>query len=325
MFSGVHKSGFALSFQGCISHNPRMKDKPPITSTEAADKRGKDLDCKSSTEILELIADGQERAAAAARKAIPAITAAAEDAVQRLLRSNGRLVYVGSGTPARLSVVDGTELTPTYGWPAVRMEFVISGGMGSLTKAVEGAEDDAQAAVDAISKLKLTRDDVVICVSASGSTPFALAALTAAKATGAQTIAFASNADAPMLKAADYPVFLDSGPEPVTGSTRMNAGTAQKAALNMLSTLIMVKLNHVYDNLMVDMQLTNAKLRRRAVRMIGEITGCTENDAADALKKADDSIKLAVLVVKGLEPDAGRDLLKQHDGNLRAALARMNP
>ena len=302
-----------------------MKHSQPIANTEAADARGKGLDQKSSIEILDLIADGQERATAAARKAIPAIAAAAEDAAQRLIRSNGRLVYVGSGTPARLSVVDGTELTPTYGWPAVRMEFVISGGMGSLTKAVEGAEDDAQAAVDAIDKLNLTRDDVCICVSASGSTPFALAALKAAKARGAQTIAFASNADAPMLKEADYPVFLDSGPEPVTGSTRMNAGTAQKAALNMLSTLIMIKLNHVYDNLMVDMQLTNAKLRRRAVRMIGEITGCTADDAAEALKRSGDSIKLAVLVVKGVEPEAGRSLLQRHDGNLRLALTKINP
>lgn len=299
-----------------------MKNNALIANTEVADSRGKGLDQKSGIEILELIADGQERAAAAARKAIPVLAAAAEDAAGRLIRSNGRLVYVGSGTPARLSVVDGTELTPTYGWPAVRMEFVISGGMGSLTKAVEGAEDDAQAAIDAISKLNLTRDDVVICVSASGSTPFALAALKAAKATGAQTIAFASNADAPMLKEAAYAVFLDSGPEPVAGSTRMNAGTAQKAALNMLSTLIMVKLNHVYDNLMVDMQLTNAKLRRRAVRMIGEITGCAEADAADALKRSDDSIKLAVLVVKGMEPDEGRALLKACDGNLRRALTR---
>lgn len=302
-----------------------MKRKQAITNTEAADVRGKDLDQKSSAEILSLIADGQDRATAAARKAIPVIAAAAEDAAKRLIRSNGRLVYVGSGTPARLSVVDGTELTPTYDWPAIRTEFVISGGMGALTRAVEGAEDDPQAAIDAINALKLTRDDVCICVSASGSTPFALAALRAAKAAGAQTIAFASNQDAPMLQEADYAVFLDSGPEPIAGSTRMNAGTAQKAALNMLSTLIMVRLNHVYDNLMVDMQLTNAKLRRRAVRMIGEITGCTDEDAAEALKKAGDSIKLAVLVVKGMAPEAGRDLLKQHDGNLRTVLAQLKP
>jgi N-acetylmuramic acid 6-phosphate (MurNAc-6-P) etherase len=133
------------------------------------------------------------------------------------------------------------------------------------------------------------------------------------------------NPDAPLLKDADFGVFLDSGPEPVAGSTRMNAGTAQKAALNMFSTLTMVKLSRVYDNLMVDMQLTNAKLRKRAARMICDITGCANDEAVAALAKAGDSIKLAVLVTRGVEPQAGRDLLRAHDGNLRRALMAIKP
>lgn len=288
--------------------------------TEQADQRNKGLDQWPGEQVLTAIVEGQERAVAAARKAIPVIAAAAEDAARRLRNPAGRLIYVGAGTPARLSVLDGTELTPTYGWPKVRMEFVIAGGPDALTKAVEGAEDDAAAAVTAIENLNLTRHDVCIAVSASGSTPFTLAALKAAKSRGAQTIAFASNPDAPMLKEADFPVFLDSGPEPVTGSTRMNAGTAQKAALNMFSTLTMVKLSRVYENLMVDMQLTNAKLRRRATRMISEITGCTPAEATAALSQAQDSIKLAVLVAKGATPEHGRVILDHNDGNLRQAL-----
>jgi N-acetylmuramic acid 6-phosphate etherase len=293
--------------------------------TEQADARHKGLDQWPGEQILTAIVEGQERAIAATRKAIPVIAAAAEDAAIRLRNPAGRLIYVGAGTPARLSVLDGTELTPTYGWPKVRMEFVIAGGPGALTQAVEGAEDDAAAAVAAIEKLNLTRHDVCIAVSASGTTPFTVAALRAAKARGAQTIGFASNPDAPLLKDADFGVFLDSGPEPVAGSTRMNAGTAQKAALNMFSTLTMVKLSRVYDNLMVDMQLTNAKLRKRAARMICDITGCANDEAVAALAKAGDSIKLAVLVTRGVEPQAGRDLLQAHDGNLRRALMAIKP
>lgn len=294
-------------------------------NTEAADRRNKGLDQWSGAQVLATIAAGQERAASCARAAIPVIAAAAEEAAHRLRGGQGRLIYAGAGTPARLAVLDGTELTPTYGWPSARMAFVIAGGPTALTRAVEGAEDDSQAAIDAVNDLKLTPDDVCIAVSASGTTPFTVAALRAAKAAGALAIGFASNPDTPLLKDADFGVLLDSGPEPIAGSTRMNAGTAQKAALNMLSTLTMVKLHRVYDNLMVDMQLTNAKLRKRAVRMIADIAGCTPDEATAALSRADNSIKLAVLVARGATPDDGKALLAGHAGNLRRALEDMRP
>lgn len=293
--------------------------------TESADARYKNIDQWPGDQVLLAIIESQEKSVTAARAAIPVMAAAAEEAANRLRDSKGRLVYIGAGTPARLAVQDGSELTPTYGWPRVRLAFVIAGREKALLQPVEGAEDDEQAARDAIAELKLTRDDVCIAVSASGTTPFTVAGMRAAKAAGAQTIGIASNPDTPLLTDADYAIFLDSGPEPVAGSTRMNAGTAQKVALNMISTLTMIKLSRVYDGMMVDMELTNAKLRKRAIRMIGEITGCAPAEATTALAQAGDSIKLAVLVVKGLAPEEGRTLLRNCDGNLRTALIRLQP
>jgi N-acetylmuramic acid 6-phosphate etherase len=295
------------------------------SKTETADSRFKGIDQWPGDQVLLAIIESQEKSVTAARAAIPVMAAAAEEAANRLRGSKGRLVYIGAGTPARLAVQDGSELTPTYGWPRVRLAFVIAGREKALLQPVEGAEDDVQAALDAIAELNLTRDDVCIAVSASGTTPFTLEAMRAAKALGAQTIGIANNPDTPLLQDADFAIYLDSGAEPVAGSTRMNAGTAQKVALNMISTLTMIKLSRVYDGMMVDMELTNAKLRKRALRMIGDITGCTPDEAKDALAKAGDSIKLAVLVVKGLAPAEGRTLLQNCEGNLRTALIRLQP
>ncbi|MBU0800720.1 MAG: N-acetylmuramic acid 6-phosphate etherase [Alphaproteobacteria bacterium] len=295
------------------------------TKTETADDRFKGIDQWPGDQVLLAVIESQEKSVTAVRAAIPMMAAAADEAAKRLRGTQGRLVYIGAGTPARLAVQDGSELTPTYGWPRVRLAFVIAGREKALLQPVEGAEDDVQAALDAIAELNLTRDDVCIAVSASGTTPFTVAAMRAAKARGAQTVGIASNPDTPLLQDADFALFLDSGAEPVAGSTRMNAGTAQKVALNMFSTLTMIKLSRVYDGMMVDMELTNAKLRKRAVRMIGEITGCTADEATQALSKAGDSIKLAVLVVKGLAPEEGKTLLKNCDGNLRNALIQLRP
>lgn len=291
-----------------------------LTRTETADDKYRGIDQWPAASVLDAIAEAQAQAVASVKAVIPVIAAAADDAAARLRGGTGRMVYCGAGTSIRLAVQDGSELTPTYGWPARRLGFVIAGGEGALLTPVEGAEDDMDEGTRAARALKLDASDVCVCVSASGATPFTLAAMRAAKAQGALTVGIASNPDVPLATEAAYGLFLDSGPEPVAGSTRMNAGTAQKVALNMLSTLIMIRLGHVYDGRMVDMLPTNAKLRRRAVRMVAEITGCPEDAAAQALGRAGDSIKLAVLIVKGANPEDGRRLLRDQGGDLRRAL-----
>ena len=296
------------------------QEQPP---TEASDPRYHGIDEWPADQVLLAVLAAQESAVTAIRLAIPAMALAAEEAAHRLTDPKGRILYIGAGTPGRLGVQDGVELAPTYGW--LRTEFVIAGREKALTQSVEGAEDDAAAAEAQIAALNLTSADVCIAVSASGQTPFTVAACKAAQTAGAQTIGISSNENSPLLQEAEHKVFIASGPEPVAGSTRMNAGTAQKVALNMISTLIMMRLGHVYDGLMVDVQLTNAKLRDRAEKMIATITKCTEDEAVATLEKSGGKVKLAVLIVKGLTPEQGVERLAQNGGNLRRVLESLQP
>ena len=194
--------------------------------TEQIDPRFADLDSWSATEMIAAMYEGQLAAAGAVRGALGAIAAAVEDAVPAL-RRGGRVVYVGAGTSARIGVQDGSELPPTYDWPADRVVFVIAGGLDALVRSIEGAEDNEAAGTQAIVNAKISADDVVIGVAASGTTPFTIAALRAAHAAGAVTIAVANNADAPIFTAARHKILVETGSEAVAGSTRMNAGTAQ--------------------------------------------------------------------------------------------------
>jgi N-acetylmuramic acid 6-phosphate etherase len=263
--------------------------------------------------------EGQLAAAGAVRGALGAITAAVEDAVPALGRG-GRIVYVGAGTSGRIGVQDGSELPPTYDWPADRVVFVIAGGLDALVRSIEGAEDNEAAGTKAIANANVVANDVVLGVAASGTTPFTIAALRAAHAMGAVTIAVANNADAPIFATARHKILVDTGSEPVAGSTRMNAGTAQKIVLNLFSTAVMVKMGRVYRGLMVDMRARNAKLRRRAVAIVRQIVGCTESDAARHLERADGDLKTAILLGLGLGPGEATQLLKRHSGNLRGAI-----
>ncbi len=290
--------------------------------TEQADPRYKGMDEWSGDRVLQTILDAQVHAVKSIQATIPAMTSAAEIAALRLQggNRNGRLVYIGAGTPARLGFQDGAELTPTFGWSRMRLAFVIAGGEQALTRAVEGAEDDTSAAQDQIAALNLTENDVCLAISASGTTPFTVEACRAARAAGALTIGISSNLQSPLLQTAEHAVLTDTGPEPVAGSTRMSAGTAQGVALKMISTLIMIRLGHVYDGYMVDVLTTNEKLRKRAVLMVQDITGCQDSEARTALAAAAGNVKLAVLVTTGLSPDEGRAVLEKSDNNLRKAL-----
>jgi N-acetylmuramic acid 6-phosphate etherase len=267
--------------------------------------------------------EGQLAAAAAVQSQAGAIAAAAEAAADRLRDGTGRLIYVGAGTSGRLAVQDGVELGPTYDWPEQRTVYALAGGMEALLASVEGAEDDGAAGEAEIARAGAGARDVVIGVAASGRTPYTLGAVRAGTVAGALTIAIASNAGTPLLEAADHPLFLDTGAEVVAGSTRMKAGTAQKIALNLLSTAIMLRLGRIYKGMMIDMRVSNEKLRGRAATIVREISGVDEASAATALNRAGGRIKLAALIALGLGADEATQLLRENGDNLRGALTRV--
>jgi len=291
--------------------------------TETVDPRFADVDRWPTLSVVETMLEGQLAAIAALKGQTGAIAAAAEAAALRM-HKGGRLVYAGAGTSGRLAVQDGVELTPTYNWPSERLVFLVAGGTGALLRSVEGAEDNVEAAREEVAAAEVGPNDVLIAVAASGRTPYAVAALEAARARGALTIAIANNPDTPLLAAADHPIVADTGAEIVAGSTRMKAGTAQKAALNMLSTAIMLRCGLVHRGLMVNMRISNEKLFQRARRMVATLTGIDEARAADALELADKDLRRAVLIARGLSPQDAADRLAQAGGDLGDVLAALD-
>ena len=292
-------------------------------STEDVSPRYLDMDVWSTGEQVAALHESQLTAVAALTPVLPAIGRAVDEAAARL-RRGGRLIYVGAGTSARIGVQDGAELLPTFNWPARQVAFVIAGGEQALLRAVENAEDSAEAGMRRIEELNVGRDDVVIGLAASGTTPFTVAALNAARARGALTIGIANNAGTLLLQSCDHPIPIETGPEAIAGSTRLKAGTAQKVALNLISTAVMLRLNRVYRGMMVDMRPTNHKLRQRSEQMVARIAECPPKLAADALVAAGGDIKTAALIAKGLDRDAASDLIRRHDGNLRTAIAELD-
>ncbi len=294
-----------------------------MLETEAASARYRGLDAWSGREILEALWEGQAAAVAAVRAALPALERAAEVAAARLRSAEGRLVYAGAGCAGQLALLDALELAPTFGWPPARLAVLLAGGLPTGLAANGGPEDDAGVGRRELEALAVGAADVVIGVAASGTTPYTLAVLEAARARGALTVALASNPGTPLLEAAEHPVLLDTGAEVVAGSTRLKAGTAQRAALGLLSTLLMTRLGRVFDGHMVDMHIDNAKLRSRGLRVLEAIAGCDRAAAEAALARTGDRVKPAVLVLRGLAPDVAERLLAEAGGSLRTALARL--
>lgn len=292
-------------------------------STELISQRYTGLDLWPTRDAVQAMIEGQLAAAAAVQSQTHAIAAAAEAAADRLRGDTGRLVYIGAGTSGRLAVQDGVELGPTYDWPEDRTLYLLAGGLDAMLTGVEGAEDDEATAEAEIAHAGITAHDVAIGVAASGRTPYTLAALRAARAPGALAIGIASNAGTPILEAAEHPILIETGPEIVAGSTRMKAGTAQKIALNLLSTAIMLRLGRIHDGLMVDMRLSNRKLRARAAGMVSQITGADRGAAEAALERSGGRIKPASLIALGAAPDQARQLLDRAGGNLRDALSAL--
>ncbi|MEH3116320.1 MAG: N-acetylmuramic acid 6-phosphate etherase [Methylorubrum populi] len=292
--------------------------------TEDASARYVDLDAWGGPDILQALWEGQLAAVAAVGPSLPAIDAAAR-AAEPGLREGGRLVYAGAGTSARIGVQDGAELPPTFDWPEERLGFAIAGGEGALLRAVEDAEDSGADGAAWIARADIGCRDVVVGLAASGTTPFTVQALKAARDRGAVTVGVSNNPEAPILREAAHGILAATGAEVLAGSTRLKAGTAQKVILNLFSTLLMIRLGRVYRGRMVAMRATNRKLRARGVAMVGELAACDAETAEAALARADGDIKRAVLIAGGTSPARADDLLLRHDGSLRRALDETGP
>lgn len=289
------------------------------TETPAQDHA--QLDQYPTTELVNALVDDQLNAVNAVRAAAPRLAAAVAAALPRI-EAGGRLVYVGAGTSGRLGLLDSVELYPTFSWPHGRAVALLAGGSDAMFVAVEGAEDDAEQGAADLDSVNLTADDVVLLIAASGATPYVLGALRRARALGALTIGFANNVDAPVAGEAEIGITLDTGPEIISGSTRLKAGTSQKIALNSFSSALMVRLNKVYGNLMVDLKATNAKLVRRAIRLTSFATGASEEAARAVLEQCDFHVKTAIVALsKQTGVEQARALLEAARGSVRQALA----
>jgi N-acetylmuramic acid 6-phosphate etherase len=289
-----------------------------IPDTEASSDRFAEIDAWDTPTVLAALWEGQLAAVAAVASALPALSRAVEAAAGRL-RVGGRLVYVGAGTSGRIGVQDAVELVPTFGWPQDRLVTLMAGGDAALLRSLDDVED--QDAEGAAAVQSLGAPDVLVGLAASGSTRFTVAATREARLRGCLTIGVANSVATPLLEVAELAVLLDTGAEAVAGSTRMKAGTAQKVALNLFSTALMLRLGRVYRGQMVDMQVRNDKLRQRAERMLVRLAGCSNGDARVALDAAGGTVKVAMLVLRGMTREQAEAALAQHGGDLRQALA----
>lgn len=299
-----------------------MLKKGKLAATERRNLRSRGLDLKSSLQIVRVINAEDARVAAAVRRELPHIARAVE-VIARALARGGRLIYIGAGTSGRLAVLDASEIPPTFGVPRTLVQGVIAGGRRALTDAVEGAEDDAAQGARDLQARKVSAKDVIVGLSASGSTPYVLGALAYARKRGAKTMAIACNQGTLAGRAAHIAIEIGVGPEVIAGSTRMKSGTAQKMALNMLSTAAMVRLGHVYDNWMINVAKTNRKLRRRAVRILTEATGAGVAEAEQTMRQSGHDLRVALVsIFKKVNAREAQRVLKASEGNLRNALAK---
>lgn len=290
-----------------------------LPQTEAINPQTAGLDTLSTFDLVRVLAE-QQRTAVEAVLTRADVLAIAVDEISARLRAGGRLHYVGAGTSGRLGFLDASEMPPTFGTPPDLVCGHIAGGRDALTRAIEGAEDDYDAGVMEV-RDHVTSGDAVVGISASGGAPYVLGALAESRRIGAWTLGVANSEGSPLLSAGDLGLALVTGAEPLTGSTRLKAGTSQKVLLNTLSTATMVRLGKVYDNLMIDVVATNAKLRKRAQRLVMQLTGVEEDAARELLAASNGRVKTAV-VMQRLAADASeaRAILERAGGSLRAAL-----
>jgi N-acetylmuramic acid 6-phosphate etherase len=288
--------------------------------SELRNPASKNLDRLSALQIVRLMNREDRKVAVAVGHALPAIARAVDVIVQSVQRG-GRLIYVGAGSSGRIAVLDAAECPPTFGTSPKLVQTLIAGGRAAITRAVEGAEDSPANAERDLRKIKLTRNDVVAGICASGTTPYVLGALRFASKTGAATIAITVNRNTPVARLADVLIATDVGPEVLTGSTRLKSGTSQKMVLNMLSTAAMVRLGHVYENLMIDVKASNRKVSQRTVRILADASGKSMSASEHALRQAGHNLRVALVMLK-LRVDAADATrrLRAAKGHLRAAL-----
>jgi N-acetylmuramic acid 6-phosphate etherase len=285
--------------------------------TEQQNPKTLSIDQLSTFEVLERINDEDATVASAVRRALPEITRAV-DAITERLRGGGRLLYVGAGTSGRLGVLDAVECVPTFSTPPELVLGLIAGGTAALTRSVENVEDMRENGGQELRALELSERDAVVGLAASGRTPYVLGAVETANEIGAVTIGIACNFPSPLLDLVQIPIGVVTGPEVITGSTRMKAGTAQKMVLNMLSTATMVQLGKVYGNLMVDLQVTNAKLADRARRIVAKLAEVDEAESAQLLAQTGNRVKAAIVMKRlGVSPEEAQARLQQANGRLR--------
>jgi N-acetylmuramic acid 6-phosphate etherase len=291
-----------------------------MLKTETPSTQHTQLDLYSAEELVGALVDDQALAVQAVKAASASISAAVEAMAPRIA-AGGRLIYVGAGTSGRLGILDSVELYPTFSWPHQRAVALLAGGLGAMFEAVEGAEDDRNKGAADLRLLYPNYNDVILLLAASGTTPYVLGAMQAARTVGSLTVGIANNAGTPLLAGADVGICLDTGAEVISGSTRLKAGTAQKIVLNTLSSALMVRLNKVYGNLMVDLQATNAKLTERALSLTMHATGADAGAARNALEQCQYQVKVAlIMLLKSQGAAEAQTLLDHHSGNVRAAL-----
>jgi len=294
-------------------------------ATEKTNPASADLDLKPSLQVARIINSEDAKVAAAVKRVLPQI-AQAIDIIASALQRGGRLIYVGTGTSGRIAALDAAECPPTFDTHRQTVQFIIAGGVRALSAAVEADEDSPKLGEREIAKRKPGRTDVVVGIAASGRTPFTVAAIAYARRHGAQTIAVTCNRNSPLEKAADLAIVTEVGPEVISGSTRMKAGTAQKMVLNMLTTGTMILLGKTYGNLMVDLKATNNKLKDRSERIVVEVCGVTREEARKLLQAADKSVKTAIVMQKlGVSREEAEAALARAGGVIRRAIPDAPP
>lgn len=302
--------------------NPRdLRAELETLTTEAFRPELADIDRLPTLDIARLMNAEDATVAAAVAAGLPVIAAAIEDIAARMSRG-GRLIYAGAGTAGRLGVLDASECPPTFNTDPAQVVGLIAGGREAMVTSVEGAEDSRELARADLDALDVGATDTVVGVSASGRTPYAIGAVELARTRGALTVGLSCNAHSALAAAADHGIEIVVGPELVTGSTRLKAGTAQKLVLNMLSTITMIRLGKTYGNLMVDVRASNEKLRARSRRIVALATGAEDEEIERALAETDGEVKNAILtILTGVDGPTATRLLEESGGHLRAALA----
>jgi N-acetylmuramic acid 6-phosphate etherase len=287
--------------------------------TEQRNAASRNLDRMTAMEIVRLMNREDRKVAIAVRRELPAI-ARAVDAIVSGIRKGGRLLYVGAGSSGRMGVLDAAECPPTFGTSPKLVQALIAGGRRAITHAVEGAEDSTRNGERDLRAKRLTRNDVVVGIAASGTTPYVLGALKYARRRGATTVAVTSNLRMPVGRLAKIVIAPEVGPEVLTGSTRLKAGTSQKMVLNMLSTAVMARLGHVYENLMIDVVITNEKVAERALRILAEASGKRVSAAEHALRAAGHNMRVALVMLKrGVGAREAKKMITEAGGDLRKA------